>query len=213
MRDELPLFKFLMKSAYFTLWWAGSILFLFVVSYLIIFQPLVKKGEMAENLFDPSRPYHLFRTQPSQAQVLGTQIQAEDARSEILKNYLRDYHSPLADYAKELISVADKFALPWTLLPAIAGKESGFGKVIPFGSYNAWGWGIYSGQSAGLSFSSWEEAIKAVASGLREDYFDKGVDTVEEIEAYYTPSSLDRGHTWRDGVNYFIWEIENYSNY
>lgn len=210
---KLPLKRLIKFTVVFLFWMPASFLTLLSAFYLLLLPALSAQASTLETIFDPARAYHLFRTQPQNGQVLGENITSLDARVEILKSYLRDYRSPLEDSAKELVLTADKYQLPWTLLPAIAGKESGFGKVIPYGSYNAWGWGVYTGQVTGANFSSWEGAIEKVAAGIRKDYFDKGLDTVEEMEPYYTPSSLDRGNTWRDGVNYFIWEIENYSNY
>ena len=61
-----------------------------------------------------------------------------------------------------------------------------------------------------MDFSSWEEGIEKVAQGLREDYFDQGLDTLEEIEAKYTPLSAASHHAWMRGVDYFQWELENW---
>lgn len=152
--------------------------------------------------------YSLYRQAPPQGQVLGESITAVDGKASLLREYLEWQNSPLAPYAQTFIDVAQKYDLPWTLLPSICGKESTFGKQIPYESYNCWGWGIYGDQS--LGFGSWEEAIDTVGKGLREDYFNIGVDTVPEIEYMYTPQSANSHHAWRDGVEYFQWEIVNF---
>ena len=107
-----------------------------------------------------------------------------------------------------MVTTADKYHFDWRLLPAIAGKESSFGKKIPWDkesqkpSFNAWGWGIYGDQI--LSFSSWEEAIEKVGAGLRNGYFDKNLTTVEDIMRYFTPRS---NGSWAADVAYIIEEI------
>ena len=67
----------------------------------------------------------------------------QDNRAEILKSYLEQYNSPLADHADTLIKEADANQLDWKMVAAIAGVESGFGEAIPAYSYNAWGFGVY----------------------------------------------------------------------
>lgn len=208
---NLPLKRLTKFTVVFLFWMTSSFLTLFSAFYLLLLPVLSAQASNFETFFDPARAYHLFRTQPQPGQVLGEKLNSADARVEILANYLKDYRSPLADSAQDLVVIADKYQLPWTLLPAIAGKESGFGKVIPYGSFNAWGWGIYAGQTSGVNFSSWAGAIEKVAAGIKKDYFDKGLNSVEKMEPAYTPSSLERGNTWSEGVNYFIWEIENYA--
>src|SRR5690606_37956205 len=98
-------------------------------------------------------------------------------------------NSPMVEAAPAFVHVADKYNLDWRLLVAIAGKESSFGKYIPPGSYNAWGWGIWTGQQSGAGFSSWADGVESVGYGLRKHYFDKGYDTLLEIESRYTPPS------------------------
>lgn len=182
----------------------------FVFSGLFYLQ--FTKANLASNpsLYDPLRNYSLFNTLPAPGSVLGQSITLFDQRPVILREFLENYHSPLAPYAEDFVRLADRYELPWTLLPAIAGKESGFGKVTPYGSFNAWGWGVWTNQVRGVNFSSWEEGIQKVAQGLKEDYFDKGLDTLEEIETKYTPLSANSHHAWMAGVEYFQWELENW---
>lgn len=142
------------------------------------------------------------------SQVLGFHT-VGDERIPLLRGYLQAKDSPLASYSAEMVVTADKYQFDWRLLPAIAGKESSFGKKIPWDkegqrpSYNAWGWGIYGDQI--LSFSSWEEGIEKVGAGLRDGYFDKNLTTVEEIMRYFTPRS---DGSWARDVSFIMEQIE-----
>lgn len=154
----------------------------------------------------------LFAAAPPRTQVLGDSLVAgTDARVSIIADYLTSHNSPMVSAAPAFVAVADKYDLDWRLLVAIAGKESSFGKYIPPGSYNAWGWGIWTGQQSGIGFSSWEEGIEAVGYGLRTHYFNKGYDTLMKIESKYTPpSAANPEHPWVRGVSQFMSELENY---
>lgn len=208
---RLPVLPTLFKMCAFFTWSATSLFVLFSAFYLIT---VSGDGTFIDPKFfhlDPSRVYHLFTSVPEQGQVLGQNITGVDARAAILKDFLEKYRSPLAPFAQKFIVVADENELPWTMLPAICGKESGFGKVVPEGSFNPFGWAVYTGATSGTNFASWEDAIEKVGRALRRDYFDKGLTTPEAIEMYYTPISASSHHAWRDGVSYFIWELENWT--
>ncbi|MDO8504107.1 MAG: hypothetical protein Q7S60_05500 [bacterium] len=138
----------------------------------------------------------------SVGEVAGAATSA-DARSEIVRLYLEKYASPLRPYAQTLVDTAEKYSLDFRLLVAIAQQESNLCKKIPADSYNCWGWGIHS--MGTLRFTSYPEAIEAVAQGLRENYFDKGYTTPEEIMSKYTPLSPG---TWALGVRQFLAEME-----
>ena len=107
-------------------------------------------------------------------------------------------NAPLADYAEKFVEVANKYDLDYRLLPAIATVESSGGKSN-FRSYNAWGWGS-------KGFSSFEEGIEIVGKGLKNNYIEKGMDTVEEIAPIYCPPNYKN---WARSVNQFMNEIEN----
>lgn len=128
---------------------------------------------------------------------------AADARAEIIRQYLLSYGSPLTPYAQEIVDASEKYSLDFRLVVAIAQQESNLCKKIPPDSYNCWGWGVHS--KGTLKFASFPEGIETVTRGLREDYFDKGYATPEEIMSKYTPSSPG---TWASGVNQFLNEME-----
>lgn len=185
-----------------------SLTFFTFLSAVFLFLSLEATGVGLVNISPAA--YQLFGSLPKTGEVLGATIVGKDGRSEQLKNFLTSYNSPLTSYADTFVAVADRYQLPWTLLPAIAGKESGFGKIIPYGSYNAWGWGIHTGQTTGISFSSWEEGMEKVGKGIRSDYFNKGLDTPAKMEYRYTPPSASSHHSWRDDVLFLMDQLENW---
>lgn len=133
--------------------------------------------------------------------------QAEkDSRATHLRAYLTSLGSPLVDEANHFVSEADRLGLDWRLVPAIAGVESTFGKQIPTGSYNAWGWGIPTGAQWGIAFSDWKSAITTVTEGLKYNYIDKGAVTIDQMGRTYAASPA-----WSWKVRFFIQQIEEFT--
>ncbi|MFC1625424.1 hypothetical protein ACFL1Q_00060 [Patescibacteria group bacterium] len=133
--------------------------------------------------------------------LLKSQISQDsyDIRVEILKNYLQKHNSPLADYAKELVDYADTYELDWRMVAAISGVESTFGKRIPQGSYNAYGWA-----NGNYQFESWDDSIEIVSKTLKEKYIEKGAVSISQIARRYAPPSS----TWSYKVKYFMNKID-----
>jgi len=136
-----------------------------------------------------------------------------DERTKKLTRFFEKKGSPLREESTSFIKAADKYDIDWRLLPAIACKESGCGKVIPWNhcenkpSYNPFGWGVY-GTNA-IYFKAWQDGIEEVSKNLKENYYNNGLNTPELIEPIYTPPSMLKGRSWSRGVNYLILEIEN----
>lgn len=82
------------------------------------------------------------------------------ARVQNLRTFLQAKNSPLMESAESFIEVASKYGLDWTLLPAIAGVESGFEKAGNTSDYNPFG---YMCPGAPCVFDSYEQAIERVA--------------------------------------------------
>ncbi len=157
---------------------------------------------------DRWQTYHLQVIKFQQAE---SRLSAEkEKRIIILRHFLKEKNSPLTAYAAQFVEVADEYHLPWTLLPAIAGKESSFGKHVPYigakNSYNPFGWGVNNGRV--IVFSSWSEAIWTVGASLRRRYFDRGLVRPTSIESRYNPLSYHNDHNWRRGVEYLSWLLE-----
>ncbi|HZQ29569.1 MAG TPA: hypothetical protein VFA93_00610 [Patescibacteria group bacterium] len=128
-----------------------------------------------------------------------------DQRVKILRDYLRQYNSPLVEYSSSFVKYADEYNLDWRLVAAISGVESTFGQQIPYGTYNGWGWGIYGDNR--IYFKSWDEGIKTVSEGLRTNYLNRwGAQDVYQIGRLYAASP-----TWAYRVDYFMGKIQDFS--
>lgn len=101
-----------------------------------------------------------------------------------------------------IVDTADKYSVPFNLLPAIAMCEGNLGKVMPPNSFNTYGWGIYGDKKTG--FDSWQTGIEKVTAGLKKDYLDKGLTTPDMIMKKYTPPS---DGSWASCVNQYMGEL------
>lgn len=194
---------------------------IFFVSVFFLITPLtigvslfslfsLKKNDIVEQKFNttnlvvsPKSGVSVYASLPSDIPSETSSIEFADARPQIVKKYLLNYHSPLAPYADFIVQIADKYSLDFRLVTAIAQQESNLCKIIPPESYNCWGWGIHS--KGTLGFNSYEEGIETVSKGLREEYLDKGYITVSDIMSKYTPQS---NGSWANGVSSFMSEME-----
>lgn len=159
---------------------------------------------LPESSFELGRSYDSYSAIPQVgSEQSTTEIIAGDARSLLIENFFRAYHSPMQGLGSKIVQTADTYGLPFGLLPAIAQCEGNLGKVMPHGSFNTWGWAIYGERVH--KFKSWDEAIEKVSSGLRKNYFDKGLNSPEEIMKKYTPSS---NGSWADCVSQFLEELK-----
>lgn len=127
-----------------------------------------------------------------------------DGRPILIDNFLARHNSPMRGLGATFVMVADKYGLDYRLLPAIAFQESTLGKNMPKGSHNAFGWAVYTGTTSGARFHDWEFAIETVAAGLKKDYIDRGLTSVDAIMTRYTP---DSGGAWAFGVNFAMSEM------
>lgn len=136
--------------------------------------------------------------------LVSSYVKTEDARVAMTEKYLARYNSPLLPYARLIVSLADTYSFDYRYILAIGQQESNLCKKIPEDSYNCWGYGIHSAGT--LRFDSYELALKSYASYLKTQYFDKGRNSVEAIEAKYNPNS---NGSWAFGVNQFMEKLEN----
>lgn len=130
-----------------------------------------------------------------------------DERVARLKAFLTSYGSPLVGEAKTFVREADEHNLDWKLVAAIAGVESTFGKQIPAGSFNAWGWGIPTGAQSGIGFENWQQGISTVSEGLAQNYFGRGAETIYDVGWIYAAN----GNSWGSHVLYFLNQIQEFS--
>jgi len=150
---------------------------------------------------DQDKPVQAYQPtlQPRNVMVVSVVAKADD-RAKRLEKFLRSQGSPMTKDTAALVRIADKYKLDWTFLPAIAGLESQYGKLIPAGSYNPYGW-----DNGRAFFSSFEQASESVAVGIRSRYQPEG-----EITAWGIGSRYAASKTWAVRVVRFQSQIALY---
>lgn len=157
----------------------------------------------------PSELNNFRAIKKNRPMVLSHTIISNEAREGILESYLKSKGSPLADYANDLITVSDEYALDWRLVASISGQESHFCEKTPLNSNNCWGWGWH--ETSKTTFPDYSIGIRKVAKSLRTDYLNRGLLTPCQIMTRYTPFSPNGA--WCKGVTYFMDEIDSYKGY
>lgn len=155
----------------------------------------------------PKTGYQFYAALPQVLGSFSTAIAKDDARPEILRQFLHNHSSPFEDYAQTLVDASDKNDIDFRLITAIAMCESNLGKHMPQGSYNAWGYAIYTGEESGATFDGWEHGIDVMANYLASNYYSKGLTTPEEIGPIYAPPSVETGNSWAKCVRSFMNEL------
>lgn len=120
-------------------------------------------------------------------------------KKKTIHDLLEKYDSPMIDHVDDFIKVCQKYDLDCYLLPAISCLESTCGKFVLPDSYNPFGWG-----GGKIICNNWADCIERVAKGLREQYIDKGAQTLENIGRIYSESK-----TWASRVQYFVNQMQN----
>jgi hypothetical protein len=170
------------------------------ISLVSIVNTESKSAQITPAVQNNTTGVQVYASLPSDFPSVSAEIVEEDARPQIIRSFLLSYKSPLTPYSEFIVETADKYGIDWKLLPAIAMKESGLCKIIPEESYNCWGWGIHSAGT--LRFNSYEEGIDTVSKGIRENYVDIGLVTIEEIMSKWIPHSPNGA--WAEGVRIYM---------
>ena len=126
-------------------------------------------------------------------------------RVETLEVFFESYDSPLKEHSETFVEVAEKYDLDYRLLPSISCMESSCGKRLLPESYNPFGWGIYGNNA--IYFKDYDEAIETVGKGIKDNYVDKGLDSIDKMAPVYTPPNHVK---WLNGVRYFYNEIDQH---
>jgi hypothetical protein len=152
---------------------------------MLAISPTITKHFLAK--LDQQKTVNAYQPtlQPENVMVVSVVAKPDD-RATRLKKFLRSQASPMAGDAEALVKIADKYGLDWTFLPAIAALESQYGKMIPTGSFNPYGW-----NNGRASFASFADASEEVASGIRSRYQPEG-----EVTAWGIGSRYAASKTW-----------------
>ena len=138
------------------------------------------------------------------SQVLSASVIAGDSRVLLIESFLRKHKSPMAPFADAIVSEADRFAIDFRLIPAIAMCESNAGKRMPKkDEFNFAGIAVYTGQNHGKAFESWPQSIAWVAEYIKVHYYDRGYIDLYDIGAIWAPPSVGTGYSWTNCVKSF----------
>ncbi len=136
------------------------------------------------------------------------ELVTSDTRVIALNYFLLDYGSPMAPYAETFVSVADEVGLDWRVVASITGVESAFGRLIPSGSYNAWGW--RGGENGSYSiFENWVDAISFITRRIAVGY-GTDIDPFAIESTYCPPCGATGQHAWANGVSRYMTLLEEY---
>lgn len=200
--------------------------FFFAYAWLLLSAGIILTGIAGINFFYLAKNNQSFlnqitklfkQTEPSSVQLAeltttgqvqgdSTIVETEDARAEIISNFLARYKSPMQPYdyyGQKLVEIADRYGIDFRLLPAIAMQESNLCKNIPEGTYNCLGFGIH--ERGTLGFENYEACFERAGKELKKYYVDKGLTTPEEIMRKYTPSS---DGSWANSVMQWMAEMK-----
>ena len=140
---------------------------------------------------------------PTSEELFEHSIIQADSRVETIHDFLASYNSPLTPFSQNIVDSADKYNLDFRLLPAIAMQESTVCKKIISDSHNCWGWGIYGKKVT--KFESFEQAIETISKALSNEYKNKGLETLSEIQSKYNPSNTS---DWQSSVAQFMDQLK-----
>lgn len=182
--------------------WAPLNFCLLAVSLFILIKPHAISSSKALNKYVFAQ--ELAQITPSPILTPSNISPQDDIRITALTKFLKKYDSPLTDTASYLVTQADRWGLDYTLIPSISMQESLGCKIIPENSFNCWGFGIYG--SKVTRFSSYEEAIDAIAKKIKETYIKNGLVNPTLLENVWAPQSDGQ---WSYAVNYFSGKIKD----
>ncbi len=199
-----------MKKIFFSLSWillsTGSIFISIAVFNTIFIKPSIQDKQSLEKNYQQNTQEKKNNAHLSQVKGVESVIEYDDARAQIIANFLKRYNSPLQPYdefGQKLVEIADKYEIDYRLLPAIAMQESNLCKNIPENSFNCLGFGIHS--KGTLTFDSYEANFQRAARELKRNYINQGLTTPYEIMTKYTPHS---DGSWAESVNQWMSEMK-----
>ena len=151
-------------------------------------------------LFIFLKPFFVFGKEAGESAKITYEIILQEETKKVfyqkatIKNILEKYRSPLTSEVDTFINVCYQYQIDCYLIPAIAGVESTFGHYFIPSSFNPFGWG-----GGKIFFKNFQEAIEKVAYGLKSNYIDRGLITIEAIGKVYAESPF-----WTQKVLFFI---------
>ncbi len=179
------------------------LLFSFRSSEEVLFTPQVLSDVTRADDEKLAKTNSIFAANTVNKNQLETNVTSADSRPLLIKNYLQKFNSELEPYADLIFEASQKYGLDYRLTTAIAQQESNLCRKAPENCFNCWGVGIHSRGT--MCFDSYPKAIDWLSRYLKEEYYDLGLNSVEEIQSKYCPLSSG---SWAAGVKQFMADIE-----
>ena len=133
------------------------------------------------------------------------EVKEEAKEEEVIEDYCY-----LDEVSCKIKKVADKYEIDWMMAVAISQHETGNYTSYAFKSLNNVGGLMYwDGKKSTLqSFNSLDKGIEKFVSNLKYNYYDKGLDTIEEIQKKYAPIGAANDPNGLN--NYWVKGVSNY---
>lgn len=183
------------------------------LSFLEILSSYININKPNNGFFSyPVNGKNLSKGQPVKSLYIKREM--EDKRAAALTIFLRNYNSPMADYAEVFVAEADRYGFDWRLSPAITMVETGGGRVTPPNqageiTYNAWGW-----REGGdwKKFAGWDDGIRYVAHRFANGYGLAGLNPNAMEPIYCPPCHEGSPGRWAEGVIKYMNQIQSIYN-
>ena len=143
-------------------------------------------------------------------------LAAEEVKEEVIEEeYELEEVCYLDEVSCQIKKVADKYGIDWKMAVAISKHETGNYTSYGFKTLNNAGGLMYwdGTKSALQSFDSLEKGIEKFISNLKYNYYDIGLDTIEEIQKKYAPIGVANdpnglNNYWVSGVTKYYYSLE-----
>lgn len=183
-------------------------LFIFILIFSLTYKPHERVLGASINLNGDES--EIFSSVPAPLPEIENKVIFQDARNQIIKNYLVKYGAAesLQNEVDYLVQRADEYRVDPKFIIAIARKESTFCKNVaklPDGtsSNNCGGLGIYGGTVQ--HFDSIHDWVDAEIRFMADNYISKGITDTCEIEKTHTPPAHG---IWCTAINYYVAEMQ-----
>lgn len=144
--------------------------------------------------------YSYVETELSLKEQRKRQQVARSENVEKLTRFLESYNSPMTPYAETIVRKAEECGGDYRVLAAIAGNESGFGR-IPYRLYNPYGY------LNNVTYSGWEEALDVLSCRISNEFLDPCDNNLRCIIRRYGGPETDQ-EKWIRNVTFFINQLD-----
>ncbi len=197
------------KIIFLTALWLSSLTTIFILTFALALYSPAKSQVLGTEIYLGSHETETFSSVPQKVGQIESETQFEEAKNQIIRNYLIKYKAPeeLLNEVDFIVEKSLEKEIDPRLVVAISRKESSFCKNLVkledgSSSNNCGGLGIY-GKTV-TSFSSIHDWVEAEINFLSKAYFSKGITDLCEIEKTHTPTSQGK---WCQAVKIFIEEM------